>query len=54
MEQAVKAFQKEQKLKVTGEIDKQTGGLLETAIIEKIRTKADDKQLEKALELLIK
>lgn len=49
---AVKDFQKEDDLEVTGEIDEETAGKLETEIIEAIRDGDDDKQLEKALEVL--
>ncbi|MFD2211774.1 S41 family peptidase [Virgibacillus halophilus] len=50
--QAVKAFQKKHKLTQTGKIDEKTAGLLQTDIIEKIRSKKDDKQLQKALQLV--
>lgn len=49
---AVQDFQKEYDLEVTGEIDKETAGKLETEIIETIRDGDDDKQLEKALDVL--
>src|SRR5699024_7432479 len=49
---AVKDFQKEDDLEVTGEIDDEMEGKLETEIIEAIRDGDDDKQLEKALEVL--
>lgn len=50
--EAVKAFQKDQGLKVTGTMDKETAGALESAVIERIRSKQDDLQLEKAIDVL--
>jgi carboxyl-terminal processing protease len=52
-EAAVKAFQKANKLPVTGKIDKQTAGLLEAKIIEAIRDDQNDKQLKTAMKLLV-
>lgn len=49
---AVEDFQEEYDLDVTGEIDEETAGKLETEIIETIRDGDDDQQLEKALEVL--
>ncbi|MBM7551414.1 S41 family peptidase [Thalassobacillus pellis] len=49
---AVKAFQKDHNLKVTGEVDQKTGGKLEAQIIEEVRNDENDKQMEKALEVL--
>lgn len=50
--EAVKAFQQENDVKVTGEVDEKTAGLIEAKIIEKIRNGKDDQQLAKALEVL--
>ncbi|HLR81475.1 MAG TPA: S41 family peptidase [Bacillota bacterium] len=50
--ESVKAFQKEHDLKVTGEVDEETGGLIETKLIEFVREGKDDQQLEKAIESL--
>ncbi|HLR53735.1 MAG TPA: S41 family peptidase [Pseudogracilibacillus sp.] len=49
---ALEDFQKEYDLEVTGEINEETAGKLETEIIETIRDGDDDQQLEKALEVL--
>lgn len=46
---AVKQFQKEEGLEQTGEIDEETAKLLETVIVEKIRSGNNDKQKEAAL-----
>ncbi|MDY0408905.1 S41 family peptidase [Virgibacillus soli] len=53
-EKAVKAFQKDNKLKQTGIVDEQTASLVEAKIIEHIRNGEDDQQLEKALQELYK
>lgn len=53
-ENAVKAFQKEHNLKVTGEMDKETYSKIETQIIEVIRSGDKDLQLEKAFDELYK
>jgi carboxyl-terminal processing protease len=53
-EEAVKSFQKDNDLKVTGKVDKETGGLIEAKIVDKIRGGEDDLQLEKAQEELYK
>ncbi|KSU87671.1 MULTISPECIES: S41 family peptidase [Priestia] len=50
-ETAVKAFQKTNDQKVTGEIDEDTAALLQTKLLEKIKSKEDDRQLETALKL---
>ena len=50
--EAVKAFQSDNDLKATGEVDKDTARLIETKIVEKVRSGKDDKQLEKALNSL--
>jgi carboxyl-terminal processing protease len=52
-EAAVKAFQKANKLPVTGKIDKQTAERLEAKIIETIRDEQNDKQLKTAMKLLV-
>ncbi|RFU63924.1 S41 family peptidase [Peribacillus glennii] len=46
---AIKAFQQHQKLKVTGELDKETAEKLEKAIIQKVQDEANDVQLKTAL-----
>ncbi|MFC2947249.1 S41 family peptidase [Virgibacillus sediminis] len=51
-EEAVSQFQSEHELEPTGEVDKETAGVLEAAIVEKIREGNDDRQLEKAMEEL--
>lgn len=53
-EKAVKEFQTEHDLKVTGQVDKETYGKIEAQIIEIIRSGDNDLQLEKALEELYK
>src|SRR5690625_163719 len=52
--QAVTAFQRDYHLQETGEIDAKTAGELESKVIEKIRSGKDDKQLQKAIEVLYK
>ncbi|GAA0336916.1 S41 family peptidase [Oceanobacillus oncorhynchi subsp. oncorhynchi] len=51
-EQAVEEFQEDNDLEATGEVDEETGGLIETQVIEKIRDGEDDQQLERSLEEL--
>lgn len=51
-EKAVKDFQKQKELKVTGEVDEQTAAAIETEVIEVIRSGKQDLQLEKALDVL--
>ncbi|MGN8645393.1 S41 family peptidase [Gracilibacillus sp. HCP3S3_G5_1] len=51
-QEAVEAFQRDQEINVTGEVDEKTAEVLQTTIIEKIRNNEDDKQLEKAIETL--
>lgn len=51
-EEAVKSFQKENDLKVNGEIDEETAGLIEVKVVESIRNGEDDLQLEEALKAL--
>ncbi len=50
---AVLAFQKSNDLKATGEIDEETAMKLQDQIIEKVRDKENDRQLQTAIELLI-
>lgn len=50
--EAIKSFQSDNDVKATGEIDKDTAGLIESKIVEKIRSGKDDKQLDKALNSL--
>lgn len=49
---AVKAFQEDNELPITGEIDTRTAELIERNIVEKIRAGEDDIQLEKAIKSL--
>jgi carboxyl-terminal processing protease len=51
-EAAVEAFQSENDLDVTGIVDEQTGGMIDSKVIERIREGADDLQLEEALNQL--
>lgn len=51
-EAAVKAFQSDEGLEATGKVDEETAQKLEVKIIETIRDKKDDPQLEKALQSL--
>ncbi|TCT18757.1 carboxyl-terminal processing protease [Melghiribacillus thermohalophilus] len=51
-EQAVKAFQQDQGLQVTGQIDNRTASVLEQQIVEAVRSEENDRQLKKALEVL--
>ncbi|MDY0405106.1 S41 family peptidase [Virgibacillus sp. 179-BFC.A HS] len=51
-ETAVKAFQKDNKLTQSGKIDDKTAAALQAKIVDKIRSKKDDKQLQKALQVL--
>ncbi|WP_042142683.1 S41 family peptidase [Paucisalibacillus sp. EB02] len=51
-EEAVKAFQEDNDLDVTGKVDQETAGMMEAKIIEKIRSGEDDLQLDKALEVV--
>lgn len=54
MEKEVKAFQKDQGLKVTGKIDKKTAAAIEREAMEQIREGKQDLQKKKALEVLYK
>src|SRR5690606_31043970 len=51
-EDAVKEFQEDNDLEVSGKVDQETAGMMEAKIIEKIRSGEDDVQLDKALEVL--
>jgi carboxyl-terminal processing protease len=51
-EMAVKAFQKANKLSVTGKIDQKTAQMLDTKIMELIRNGKNDIQLENAMKVL--
>ncbi|HLS09716.1 S41 family peptidase [Lentibacillus sp.] len=51
-EAAVEAFQAEHDLPVTGEVDEETAGSIETTVVERIRNGEDDRQMEKALNVL--
>ncbi|MFZ3576921.1 S41 family peptidase [Virgibacillus sp. DJP39] len=50
--EAVKRFQEDFDLEVTGQVDKETAGVIESKVVEKVRSGEDDKQLEKALNSL--
>lgn len=51
-EQAIKDYQTDQEIKVSGVLDQETADLLLTDIIEQISNEEDDLQKEKALEVL--
>ncbi|WP_163539840.1 S41 family peptidase [Gracilibacillus sp. YIM 98692] len=51
--QAVEAFQADQGINVSGQIDQNTAEVLQSSIMEKIRNGDDDLQLEKAIEVLV-
>ncbi|MCT1578016.1 S41 family peptidase [Oceanobacillus kimchii] len=51
-EKAVKDFQADNDLEATGEVDTETGGLIESQLVEKIRNGEDDQQLDTSLEEL--
>lgn len=53
-DEAVKGFQKDNDLKATGVVDEDTAQMLEAKILEKIREKDDDLQLQKAEEVIYK
>lgn len=46
---AVEEFQTEQDLEATGEVNQETAGMMEAALVEQIRNGEDDRQLEEAL-----
>lgn len=48
-EEALKAFQSDHDLEVTGILDEETAGLIEAKVVENIRNGENDKQLEEAL-----
>ena len=51
-EKAVKAFQKEQSLKQTGIVNKETGAAIETEVLKHVRDGKDDKQLAAGIKAL--
>ncbi|SES38584.1 carboxyl-terminal processing protease [Salipaludibacillus aurantiacus] len=51
-EETVKAFQENEGLEVTGEINEETADRLQEAVIEAVRDKENDVQFRKAIELL--
>ncbi|MGP4068836.1 S41 family peptidase [Halobacillus sp. B29] len=51
---AVEAFQAENGLEATGDVDEKTGGKLEEAIVEEVRKEENDRQMDKAVEALFK
>lgn len=53
-EAAVRDFQQEQEMDVTGEIDEETAGAIEAEVVEIIRNGDQDLQLQKALDVLYK
>lgn len=53
-EAAVKEFQSDHDLSVTGKVDEETAGVIEAKVIEQIRNGKDDVQLQTALEELYK
>lgn len=53
-EQAVLAFQQSNELQASGELNKETASELQQQIVEQVRNKENDKQLQTAIELLIK
>lgn len=53
-EEAVRQFQDEHELDVTGEIDEETAGMIEMEVVEIIRSGNQDLQMQKALDVLYK
>ncbi|TFJ93316.1 S41 family peptidase [Lentibacillus salicampi] len=53
-EAAVESFQADNDLEVTGEVDEETAGLIETTVVERIRNGEDDLQMDKAMDVLYK
>ncbi|WP_164668103.1 S41 family peptidase [Virgibacillus doumboii] len=51
-ESAVEAFQTDNDLEVTGEVNGKTAGLIESQVVDKVRSGKDDRQMEKALNVL--
>ncbi|GAA0499039.1 S41 family peptidase [Salinibacillus aidingensis] len=50
--EAVEAFQKDHDLKVTGEVNQKTGEEIQTLVIEAVSSPENDRQLNRALEVL--
>ncbi|OZU88786.1 peptidase S41 [Virgibacillus indicus] len=48
-EEALQAFQEDNELSPTGEVDEETAGLIEAKVMEKVRSGEDDLQMDKAL-----
>ncbi|RWZ55013.1 PDZ domain-containing protein [Halobacillus fulvus] len=51
-EEAVEEFQADADVETTGEVDEETGGKIEEQIIEKVRNEENDRQMQKALDVL--
>ncbi|MFG6148018.1 S41 family peptidase [Halobacillus sp. B23F22_1] len=51
-EAAVSEFQSDEGLSQTGEVDEETGGKLQELIVEEVRSGENDRQMDKALEVL--
>ncbi|KGX86823.1 S41 family peptidase [Pontibacillus marinus] len=51
---AVKNFQQEQGLEVTGTVNEKTGTQLQSAVVQKVQNNENDTQMKKALEVLFK
>ncbi len=50
----MKAFQTDNDLEATGQVDQNTAEVLQSELMEHIRNGEDDLQLEKALEIITK
>ncbi len=53
-EQAVLAFQQSNDLEASGELDQDTASLLQQQVVDRVREKENDEQLQTAIELIIK
>ncbi|QKY69927.1 S41 family peptidase [Lentibacillus sp. CBA3610] len=51
-ETAVENFQADNDLEVTGEVDEETAGSIETSVVDHVRNGEDDRQMEEALAVL--
>ncbi|MFC3886558.1 S41 family peptidase [Bacillus songklensis] len=51
-ETAVKAFQQANKLDVTGKIDEKTASVIQTKLVEQIKSEKNDRQLQTAIKLI--